>query len=567
MQPLERLAASLRASARISDRCRALYDYLCELSIADQLSKRASEELAVGQRRAASETLRLYRFMTDALTTLCTVLPDTEMSIDEMIAALSILFSGINISSVPNTHDCVMIGSASTFRVENIKASLLLGLCEGEFPRAFSDDGILTESDKEVLESAGIILDSRAKLRSSEELLYVYRAMTKPTEILCLSTVASQVDGSARTPSLAFSRVCYLMDRKPDRFDSAAIQKALERPAYTGSTPQLKAPIFEVGQTLRLSQSKIRTFVLCPFSYFCIYQLKLREKKDSRPSYSDDGIFLHYVFEKFLRASLGKDGKLHIPPEEEIEPLANRIVDEYLTEVCPLPPDRMEARLLHLFARLRKLSLIMLHEILGELRMSDFVPTKFEQVIGMPGDEGLPPVILKLQNGSRVQLSGMVDRIDMLEKDGKVFVRVIDYKSGTHKFSLDEVRSGMDIQLVLYLFAVLSSDPGKYIPGGAQYLYAKNEKGKVEINRSGFLLQDQQMLECADRSEGSVYTKKLILQTQEEILELTREMNEAICGIANRILSGEADKTPSEEACMFCPVRGICDKTFQKGKE
>ena len=69
-----------------------------------------------------------------------------------------------------------------------MRASILLGLCEGEFPRAVSDDGILTEADKEALEEYGVILQSRERLRSSEELFYVYRSISKPREFLSLFT-------------------------------------------------------------------------------------------------------------------------------------------------------------------------------------------------------------------------------------------------------------------------------------------------------------------------------------------------------------------------------------------
>ena len=563
VEPLQVLSAALRTSTRLTDRCRAIYDYLCRLQISEQLSERAKKELLAGQRREAEENIRLYRFVTETLTSLCTILPDAEVTVDELISVLTLLFSQTELASVPNLHDCVVIGSASTLRVENIKASLLLGLCEGEFPRTLNDDGILTEGDKEQLESFGIILDSRTNTRSSEELLYVYRAMTKPREKLILFTVQSQIDGSARTPSLAFSRVCFLLDRKPDSFDISAVRQALGQVDLSKLEPRLKAPKIDDAITLRLSQSKIRAFMLCPFSYYSTYELKLREKKDSKPSYADDGLFLHYVFETFLKSALGENGKLHIPPESEIEPLANRIVDDYLAKVCPLPPEHMDSRLLHLFARLRKLSLIMLKDILGELKMSGFVPSKFEQIIGMPGEGGLPAVTLELQNGSRVVLSGKVDRVDLFEQEEKVYVRVVDYKSGTHKFSLDEVRAGMDIQLVLYLFAVLSSDPNT-IPGGAQYLYAATDKGKVSINRSGFLLNDQELIQAADRSPDAVYTKKLLLQTEEEISDLIQEMNTVVKNAAERILAGDAQKTPSEKACMFCPVRTHCDKAYHK---
>ena len=563
MVPLTALSAALRASRRLVDRCRALYEYLCAIELPTMLASRAKEELALGQAREASESLRLYSTLLDTLTTLCKLLPDTELSIEDFIAALTLVFSNADLGSVPNTQDSVVIGSADTLRVENVRASILLGLCEGEFPRAVSDDGILTEADKEALEEYGVILQSRERMRSSEELFYVYRAISKPSEFLSLFTHAKQTDGSARTPSLAWSRVAFLLDKKAEVIDFAEIRRARALPTEEDLAKPLQAPATDERVALRLSQSKIQAFVLCPYRYFSTYSLRLRERKDSQPNYADDGTFLHYVFEHFLRASLGDDGKLKLPAPEDVEPLADRIIADYIGEVCPFPAESMDNRLLHIYSRLRRLALKMLHEILGEIRTGLFVPTHFEKGIGTREEGSLPPVRLTLEGGSSVLLSGKIDRVDIYESDEKLYFRVVDYKSGKHTFSLDEVRSGMDIQLILYLFALKGAMPDS-IPAGAQYLFASTEKGVTEIKRSGLLLDDEAVSAAANGESGGIYTKGLTKQTVEEMQELQKQMQDAVRSVAERILSGEAEKTPSEKACAFCPVRADCNRAYHR---
>ena len=563
MSPLSTLAASLRASRRLEDRCRALYDYLTAIQLPKLLAARAKEELALGQMRQASESLRLYSTLLDTLTTLCRLLPDCELSIEDYIAVLTLVFSNADLGSVPTTQDSVVIGSADTLRVENVRASILLGLCEGEFPRAINDEGILTEADKETLEQYGIILQSRERLRSSEELFYVYRAVSKPSEFLSLMTYAKQTDGSARTPSLAFNRASFLLDKEPEVIDFGEIRRARALPSSEESLKPLQAPAAQANVSLRLSQSKIQAFVRCPYSYFSTYDLKLRERKDSQPNYADDGTFLHYVFEHFLRASLTEEGKLELPAPEDVEPMADRIITDYISEVCPFPTESMDNRLLHLYARLRRLAIKMLHEILGEIRTGLFVPTYFEKGIGTRDKESLPPVCLTLANGSTVLLSAKVDRVDLYKNDEKVYFRVIDYKSGKHTFSLDEVRSGMDIQLILYLFALSGAIPNS-TPAGAEYLFASQEKGITEIKRSGLLLNDDAVSVAANGQDGATYTKGLTKQTLEEIQQLQSEMLDAVRSVAERILSGEAEKTPSEKACTYCPVRADCNRAYHR---
>ena len=47
-----------------------------------------------------------------------------------------------------------------------------------------------------------------------------------------------------------------------------------------------------------------------------------------------------------------------------------------------------------------------------------------------------------------------MDRVDGWEKDDKLYLRVVDYKSGKKKFDLANVKMGLDIQMLLYLFAL-----------------------------------------------------------------------------------------------------------------
>ncbi len=563
MDPLVRFSHHLRAADTFPNKCRALFRYLTDIEIAAALSEHAKKELIGGHHRQASEALRLYRLFTDILTKAVTILPNAKMDNDEFYSALSVLFSTTDMGSVPNIQDCVTIGSAATLRVEKIRAAILLGLCEGEFPRNITDDGILSDSEKESLEEYGIVFTSRNKVRFSEELLYVYRAITKPSEKLFLFTVANETDGSARTPSLAFNRVRLLLGTEAEVFDLSALRK-LTGKGVQQEAPLLSLPAYPEKTVLRLSQSKIRSFLLCPYSYYASYCLKLREQKDSNPSYADDGNFLHYIFEYFMKQIVGEDGSVALPEAIDIARISDGIILEYMREICPFEFESMEGRLLHIYTRLRRLSQTILTDMVEELRYSAFVPSYFEQIIGGQGENSLPPLSIPLSNGSTVTLSGKIDRVDLYKTADKVYVRVIDYKSGEHKFSLQEVKSGLDIQLILYLWAFIASDPSHLQAAGAAFLYTKQEHGKTAIHRSGIKLSEEELNHAMDASPKSRFTGKLLEQTAAEIEELSEAMKSAVQSAAQRILAGEAQKTPSEDACRFCAVADRCDQAIKK---
>ncbi len=567
MAPLQKLNAAMRASKNVKDRCRATYEYLCDINITELLSARAEAELAGNQKREAGETLRLYGILVENLTTLAELLPEREVSTEDFMTLLSLLFAESDMGSIPTTHDCVIIGSASSLRVENIKASLLLGLCEGEFPKAVSEGGLLTELDKLILEGYDIRFDAGMASRSGEELLHVYRAMTKPTKNLFLFTNTHQTDGSDRAQSLAYTRALQILGKASigaQTVNSRAVKQVLENTAPEDQADRAQLPPAPTGSKLYLSQSKIKTFVNCPYSYYTTYVLKLRDKKDATPSLADDGVFLHFIYENFLRASLGDDGQLHLPADADAEALADRIIQEYLTNIYPVLPEEMDQHLVHLFNRLRGLALMMLCELIAQLRNSNFVPTYFEKSIGSSKAGALPPVEIGLEDGSTVVLSGQIDRVDLYEKEGEIYIMITDYKAGAHdKFSLSQVQSGMDIQLVLYLYALLASDQ-RIRAAGAQYLFARTKKGITTIERTGFVLDDGEISAALDGSEDRSHLKGLLKQSDAQIRELQREMEITTSAIAKRILAGEAQKTPSEKACKFCPIRNNCDACYHK---
>ena len=573
--PLKHLAAEIKVAHTFTDLCRALYNYLEKSAAPDRLLSLAKKELANRRPRQAMETVRLYKQITELLASACRLLPNAQMEPEEFITAITLLLSNTDLGSVPTVQDCVIVGSASMLRVENIRASLLLGLCEGEFPAAVTDTGMFTDSEKITLEGLRIsngrslAFSSNAKLRNSEELFYVYRAIAKPTEKLFLSTVISQTDGSARTPSTAFNRALFLLGRddfkkiKKEIFESSDVSSA--RAAFAASAAPLLHGVEKTdAATLCLSSNSISDFVKCPYLYYLKHELSLRDPKDATPKYSDDGDFLHYVFERFLRGTL-TDGGFVIPDEEEVEPLADAIIEDYIRDFFQGSAEWLGDRMLHHLSRLRLLALLMLRDILAELDASGFIPSEFEKPIGRNKENALPPVTLQLKNDSTVQLTGKIDRVDVYVSEGKRFVRIVDYKTSEHLFSLENLEKGSDVQLVLYLYAYFCSDT-EASPYGANFVYFETEGGAQTINRSGFYLSDASVEHAPDAAD-SVYTKPLAAQSASDISALFAIMSETVKGIAERILDGEARKTPSAQSCKYCPIKQNCAQACHNKKD
>lgn len=608
MTPLLALETKLRGAETVTDECRALYEYLCDLHIRATLSAQAEELLSLGQVREAGEQVRLWSFLTETLATVASVMQDAEpLTADELCTALSLVFADTDIGSVPARHDCVTVGSASMLRVDNISVMLVAGLCEGEFPQSVKDDGLLTEQDKETLADLGIELSDRAERLNSDELLYVWRTFSEPRDKLILSYSTSTPDGQARSPSAALSRVKYLFPYlKPTPFSSAYLSD--------GASSRYRIPVQDkvtkptarrlLGEEIWLSQSRLQTYARCPYSYYGSHILKLREKTEAKFDNLGAGNFLHHVMEQYLRLALDENNRLRPMEPEEVRETADAVISAYIRELCG--DIASNGRLLHLFDRLRQIALMLIDSIQAELRQSAFTVAGLEwdthgrkpsdprpmmlslEADDPDGTDGLS--LLPTRNSVEDQavkllLGGRIDRVDMYRaNDGEtVYVRVIDYKSSKHEFSVKSVTEDMNIQLLLYLFTLCSPEnralfadgmghiPKQVLPASAVYVSPdeSDRRGALLPCRTGVVLGDPEILEAANSDENTVYLPSVKrnksgeftgkgLYTGEAIRELEELLTRTIRETASAMYGGGAERTPSENACRYCRMKGSC---------
>lgn len=577
MTPLRTLASELRLCANMRDKCAALYRYTDTIGLSGQLAQMAGAELERGQTRRAGELLRLYDALTNTLVLLADLLGEEQVSDEEFSAALSLLLSNTDIGSVPAMHDCVVIGSAATLRVENIRAVIAVGLTEGDFPGTVSHHGLFSANDRRLLTQMSLELGESEDSASSDELFYVYRAFSKPTETLVLMFPANRPDGKPCTPGTAFMRVRALFPEMPvTDFVSPVPAEALPHPeAVHDLTPETAGHL--LGDTLRLSQTTLHTFVSCPYRFYCETILKLRAQSEARLGVNTAGSFIHSILEHYLRAVQLPDGSLCRPGQEESEQLLNRLIRDYIQKLCGQTPETLAPRLSHQFLRLRQLTNVLLCSILDEFSESDFRPVAFEQSFGQANDPlTAPSVTLSADTGIKnILFCGKIDRIDRWQDAGTTYLRVVDYKTGEMRFSTDNYRDDCDFQLPIYLFTATSPENTPYfgngqqvLPAGALYLYTGEKEGLPVAGRSGVLLADDHVLRAMSHTEDpgvlcgirkkrdGTYTGNLL--GEDEMLAMRETVFETIRTIGNRIYSGCAQRTPGKDNCRYCSLADRC---------
>ncbi len=630
----------LDASENVADMCRAVYGYFTDMGLEERLSELAAAEAKRGNAKGAADLAAIYGIMLDCLADVAMALGEEKMTSEEFLLVLRAVFGQTEIGTIPTSIDEVMIGSAATARASNPKYTFVLGLCEGEFPAAVNDGGVFTSADRQTLADLSIELSSDSDIRASDELMYAQKAFSTPSHGLYLFTSSSELNGRARTPSMPFMRALALLeDYKPHRYSGndlsylvgapksaaahlrtlsgtaegeallAALSLKLPDTQRRSKLPisadsQLKVTDESVrlalGDKVYFSSSKFEKYVSCPMSYYCSSVLRLREKVNSDFLSSDMGTFVHAILENIIRFATTADEQGKLPTDSEIAVKTEQAVIDYIEGISPRELKRSK-RLAHIYDRLRKLALLMVKNIVKEFSESDFIPEYFE--LSIDGKEGNPPPMeILLDDGFKVSFIGKIDRVDVYRDQSGAYIRVVDYKTGSKVFSLDDVERGINTQMLLYLFMLCKSPSSELckalgicdgeapIPAGVVYLSADiptiklstelspedtERMAESQLRRSGLLLNDPEILRAMNHS----LTKKFLagisqrkdgsltgnaLTSSEEFEALYQQINDTVKTIITELRQGNAGASPlkygSHDSCEFCKMKPVCRK-------
>lgn len=633
----------LDASANVKEMCQATVEFLKDSHITQKVRKSCSDNLASGNKKAADEDMKLYSLMLNILYDLSATLGDEIFTFDEFSSALNLMFSESDIGTIPTSADEVIIGSASQLRTGNIKTAIIMGLNEGEFPAAVKDNGIFTDSDKILLEGLDIDLSANTNTKTSEELFFLYRAFSSPSKSLVITSSALTSDGAPQRQSIALERVKKLfptlklakekelslvnriwnVESAKDVYphiknSTSAIALAElisnENPRFTDSlnipisqttctiSPEIVNTLF--GNRLSLTQSRLEKYVLCGFDYYCSYVLGLRESKRAVFQLNDIGTFIHYILEMFMK-EITKEKTINLTlTNEEIDTILQKIVHRYLSELLG-ENYAISNRTKHLFARLNKLSFLIAKNLIHEFKESDFIPTHFELKVGM-GNDGIDALEFELKDGSIITLRGIADRVDTYKKDGNVYIRVVDYKTGDKKFSFDELKEGLNTQLLIYLFSICKlknseqramfgcEENESILPASIQYLSSNAPTVSVdkfstdeeisnliqnEFSRSGLLTSDPEIIHAINHNLDPKIVSKIKANDDGELIgdslvnqggfdEIYNMLSETIIKIAESMKEGSANAIPmrtGEKApCKYCKMKAICRASVYK---
>jgi len=620
------------ATSEIAER---IVYFMEDMGVCSSLSRMAQSYSEIEMSAMAKKTMGMYAAVLKILERMVDVLGDMMLDAGTFAGLFQRVAATFDVGSIPTGIDEVILGSASGLRVDGVKYMIILGSVDGEFPSAV-DTGrdYFDDRDKVALEGVGLNIKSPdTELCRAREYFMYYRATSTPREELyVLAPCGGEADlseGAARIlaitgceaesfASMPLSEVVftpvaaeYQLARRSDPAERALLDELCARggediPLVTERDIAVTEKYRSVDGRVNmgLSESRVETFAKCPFSYSCKYLLKISPTAKAEITTPDIGTFMHSVLERFF-TSLSEDEMASMPlPAGRVEKMADAIISDYVRSLsiasggnAGSDAEELDGRLSYLFIRLRRHVLVFLDSIMRELSRSKLRPARCELPIGL-GDGSVDPITFSFEDGEdavNVVLRGIADRVDVYKEDGKTYLRVIDYKTGAKTFSPDDVKKGIGVQLLVYLFSLMKSGipgvtEGEIIPAAATYFSAKPNSVSVEsvigadearellidgVRKSGIVILEDGVLSVIDDelAEKIVHAKvnengqargipDTVIMSAEKLGEMQGEIEKVVCEIASKIKRGVSDASPmkvgGKSPCEYCDMKYIC---------
>ena len=629
--PLLQLAESLKTGVTAGEKADALYTFAETLNLQETLEQRMRAQAEAGRLQDAEETAQLWEILCGVLDQFVEILGDEPMETEEFSRLFRQVLTQYSVGTIPVSLDQVSVSEITRNDRHTAKYLFLLGVNDHVLPDPGQSGGILNEDDREELALQGIRLAPTGMDRMGMELQNLYAALAQPTEGLVVSYPVTDVSGSELRPAFVVERLLrlfptlrvereahdkayrllaeipalemagqlpggalwYYLKQQPKFADRlSAMERAAELKRGKLSREAVRALY---GDRISMSASRLERMRSCHFAYFMQYGLRAKPREAATFDASQIGTFLHYLLEHVTRdvLTLGGFGAVK---DGELRELTQQYIDRFVREELQDFQNR-NARFRHLFLRLQRTAFAVVAQVAEEMRHSDFIPLEFELSFGDGGD--LPAVVIR-EPDAELRVGGKVDRIDGWLKDDKLYLRVVDYKSGRKSFDLSAVKMGLDIQMLLYLFALQQEGKkhfGKEIePAGVLYLPARDDilsaernilpdvlaaKREKELKRSGLLLAEPDVLRAMEH-DALTEPKYLPLRVNRkgdlsgsiasaaQLGRLGQYVNKLLHQITNEVREGNIDADPcchseDDSFCRFCDWADACH--FQDGRD
>ena len=300
-----------------------------------------------------------------------------------------------------------------------------------------------------------------------------------PAELL----MALALDGARTVPAQlqpawqASQAALALMARRQSWRPLAAFEGVLQEPGILAELGQ------RFGPQHNWSASRLMSYGSCAYAFFAQAVLDLQASADPAAGFDvlQRGTLLHAILEDLYR-QMSAEGLL--PSSENVDLLAERLAN-CCDRAFRGAPRRYGFRADELWtyqqAELRRLLEALLRwECSQNGAVPTFRPYQQELRFGIQAD-GLPPLTVSTADGFAFRLHGVIDRLDR-DEGGRL--RLVDYKSGSTKYSKPDITKGLALQAPLYALAAEQLQRAQVAESGYLHIALREPSGKLTFQGS-----------------------------------------------------------------------------------
>lgn len=634
-----------KKDATVRERTEALYALAVQNQMQEKLEERRQQFEQQGQEAFAKEYSQIYGIVMELLDKIVEVLGDEKMTLAEYQEILEAGFAEASVGIIPPTADQVLIGDNERSRLKDIRVLFFVGVNDGLIPRHDAGGGILSEYDREELERADAKLSPTARETMYQQKFHLYRNLTKPSERLYLSFAKAGASGEAQNPSYLINEIRKLFpeilvrdiekkEQPEERLEMPRSGEALFLEELGKAAEGEIDPLFEelyrwyaahpeagipaetyrkaaflrcadgvigrsaasalYGDTLKNSATRLEKYAACAFAHFMEFGLQIRERDQYELKAADMGTVMHEALEKFSK-KLQENGETWKTVTDDTR---DRLIEECVEETMADYGNTIfqsSSRNQYRIIRVKRILKRTVWALQQQIRQGEFEPGEFEVSFSM--EDSLSAINIDLSEHEKMRLRGRIDRVDLCETDDKVYVKIIDYKTGNTSLDLVALYYGLQLQLAVYLDAAVELEqkkhPGKQVePAGVFYYHIDDpmldqEEDETDeawgrrmlkaLRMDGLVNADRKVVELLDRvledgttsdvipvgkkKDGS-YTSYSKVASPEQFDVIRTYTRKKVREIGEGIFSGNVKISPYQRdgatACAYCEYQGIC---------
>ena len=206
------------------EKIKGLYGFLADdFMMEDRIEAMAKAQQEAGFLDGAAETAQSWNVICRIFDQIVETVGEERLSGRALRQIVEAGLAEMEIGIVPVNPDSVLVGTMQRTRVGRVKALLVLGANEGLLPLQKTDEGLLSEREKAVLEEMDLEFSRTEDMVKQEERLAIYRTLSQPEERLYVSCSRIDETGGELRSSAVFRELENFLQRRAESDDSVVL--------------------------------------------------------------------------------------------------------------------------------------------------------------------------------------------------------------------------------------------------------------------------------------------------------------------------------------------------------